>query len=212
MTKYLIIDTETSGLFDFSKPADADGQPRLAELTGIIYDTALPDPDEAVSTLHYYVRPDGWSMTAEAGAVNGLTDAFLMDNGLPVGDVLDIYCNLILGGHVVVAHNAQYDTKVMRGELRRLGRPDLFESTPNICTMRASTDICRIPKANGRGVKFPKLEEAYRHFTGMEIPAVEGSKALRDTRACFAVFKFLLNGGHLPDAQVHYAKIRPEAA
>ena len=25
--KVLIIDTETSGLFDFSKPADAEGQP-----------------------------------------------------------------------------------------------------------------------------------------------------------------------------------------
>ena len=30
--KYAVIDTETSGLFDFSKPAEAEGQPRLASL------------------------------------------------------------------------------------------------------------------------------------------------------------------------------------
>ena len=33
---YAVIDTEGSNLFDFSKPADAEGQPRLAELA-IIY-------------------------------------------------------------------------------------------------------------------------------------------------------------------------------
>jgi hypothetical protein len=32
---YVIIDTEGSGLFDFSKPADAEGQPRLAQLAMI---------------------------------------------------------------------------------------------------------------------------------------------------------------------------------
>ncbi len=212
MTKYLIIDTETSGLFNFALPADADGQPRLAELTGILFDTDAADPDE-VSTIHHLVRPDGWSMSAEASAVNGLTDEILMERGQPVGEVLDVYCGLVQAGYIVVAHNAQYDTKVMRGELRRLGRPDLFEQTPNICTMRSSTDICRVPKAGGRaGWKFPKLEEAYRHFTGDSLPAVEGSKALRDTRGCFVVFKFLLAQGALPDAQVHYAKHRPEAA
>lgn len=31
----LVIDTETNGLFDFSKPADAEGQPRLAHLAMI---------------------------------------------------------------------------------------------------------------------------------------------------------------------------------
>lgn len=211
MPKYLIIDTETSGLFDFAKPADADGQPRLAELTGILFNTEAEDPD-AISTIHHLVKPDGWSMNAEASAVNGLTDDILNERGQPVGDVLDIYCGLIEAGYIVVAHNAQYDTKVMRGELRRLGRPDLFERTPNICTMRAATPICAIPKATGKGIKFPNLGEAYQHFTGEAIPPWEGSKALRDTHACFVVFKFLLSAGALPEAKVHYAKNRPEAA
>ena len=30
--KFVVLDTETSGLFDYCKPADADGQPRLAEI------------------------------------------------------------------------------------------------------------------------------------------------------------------------------------
>lgn len=36
--KYLIIDTETTGLFDFSKPADGEGQPRLAQICMIEWD------------------------------------------------------------------------------------------------------------------------------------------------------------------------------
>ncbi|MEY4951800.1 MAG: hypothetical protein RL299_224, partial [Pseudomonadota bacterium] len=32
---YLVIDTETSGLFDFKKPADDPSQPRLASLAMI---------------------------------------------------------------------------------------------------------------------------------------------------------------------------------
>jgi hypothetical protein len=35
---YLALDTEGSGLFDFTKPADAPGQPRLAAIGMILAD------------------------------------------------------------------------------------------------------------------------------------------------------------------------------
>ena len=206
--KYAVIDTETSGLFDFSKPADAEGQPRLAELAMLFWETGEP---EISAFTHIYVEPEGWTMAPEMEAVNGLTQDFLAEHGQPLAAVLALYTDAIKAGYIVVAHNAQYDTKVMRGELRRLGLPDLFEMTPNICTMRAATQICAIPKKNGKGVKFPKLEEAYRHFQKADMPPLEGpGKALRDAHACLAVLQALDAAQALPPAEVHYAKVRPE--
>ncbi len=63
------------------------------------------------------------------GAVNGLTDEFLHANGADIAVVLEQYREEILRGLVLVAYNAQYDLKVMRGEMRRAGVPDLFEQT-----------------------------------------------------------------------------------
>lgn len=34
------------------------------------------------------------------------------------------------------------------------------------CPMKLSTDICKLSKANGYGFKWPKVEEAHKHFFG----------------------------------------------
>ena len=200
--KYAVIDTETSGLFDFSKPADAEGQPRLASLAVILLDDTL---SEIESGRQYLVRPEGWTLPAEATTINGLTMERLEAEGRPIGEILDLYADLIARGYVVVAHNAQYEAKVMRGELRRAGRPDLFEATPNICVMRAATDIVKAPKASGKGYKFPKLAEACAHFG---IAQSEQHTAIADARAAAEIFRKLRALNACPDPAVHYAKER----
>lgn len=201
--KYAIIDTETSGLFDFSKPADAEGQPRLASLAIVILDDTLA----LVSEHKFLVKPDGWLMNPEASRVNGLTDEYLRDLGRPIAEVLDAYVALINSGHVIAAYNSQFDTKVVRGELRRAGRPDLFESTLNVCLMRACTDLLRIPSKNGRGFKFPKLSEACAFFQ-IEQPAAHS--ALGDARSAAVILRALRKHGVTLEPSVHYAKTRPE--
>lgn len=209
MPKYLVIDTETTGLFDFTKPADAEGQPRLAELAAI---EIVDDGNTSTANdHHFFIRPDGWQMRPEAAAINGLTDEYLEEHGVPVADVLAFYAKAIESGGIIVAHNAQYDTKIMRGEMRRAGLPDLFEKTPNICTMRGSLDQCKLSKKKGGGYKLPKLEEAYRHFAGSDMPPITRGKAMRDARCCMAIFDALADIGALPDPAVHYAKNRPTA-
>lgn len=199
----LIIDTETNGLFDFKQPADAPGQPRLAHLAMIHADL----DGDVLWREDFYIRPDGWSMTAEASAINGLTDEFLIANGVPVAAALESYAAAIQSGSVVVAFNAQYDTKVMRGEFRRLGWPDLFEQTPNICVMRPMTALCRIPNPNRGGLKFPNLTEALEHFGH----AFDGAhRALNDAEGARIIYRELKARDLLPEARVHYAKEKPE--
>lgn len=197
--KYAVIDTETSGLFDFSKPADAEGQPRLAHLGMILIDENLVEE----RTLELLVKPEGWTMPEEASRINGLTMDILAEKGVPIIDALRDYCGTIDEGYVIVAFNAQYDTKIMRGEMRRAGIDDRFERTPNICVMRALTDICKIPKAKGGGYKFPKLAEACAHFALAQDAA---HRAMGDARSALDLFRELHKMRMVPAPSVHFAK------
>jgi len=199
---YVILDTETTGLFDFSKPADAEGQPYLSSLGLFIVD----DARRIIGAESYYVEPDGWSMSEEAGRVNGLTDEFLMEHGDPVEIVLSRYAELVDAGNAIAAFGAQYDTKVLRGALRRAGMDDRFTKTPNVCLMRACTDICKVPRAKGNGYKWPTLEQACAAL-GIWNPAQHS--ALGDALAALQIFLKLADLSALPEPTVHYAKHRP---
>ncbi len=197
--KYVTFDTETSGLFDFKLPADADGQPRMASMTMIYVDENL----EIEDTKSFFIKPDGWVMDPETAKIHGLTQEYLMENGVPVADALKAYLAAIDERRVMVAFNAQFDLKVVRGELRRAGMPDRFEETMNICVMRPMTKICNLPKANGKGVKFPKLAEAMAHF-GYSLEDAHTADA--DALGALHVMRGLVALGELPEPAVHYAK------
>lgn len=204
--KFCIFDTETTGLFVFKDangmpvPADDPCQPRLAELGMILLDENL----EVEREIEMYVQPDGWVMPPEAGKANWLTTEFLHENGAPVADVLDQYIRVIDAGYTMVAFNAQFDLKMMRGELRRAGMNDRFEQTKNICIMRAAMAIGVQKAGGGRG--FPKLSDCMTHL-GIEQEAAHTAGG--DARSALALFRHLYETGNLPQARVHYAKTPP---
>lgn len=202
---YLIIDTETTGLFDFTKPADAPGQPYLAELAMVRTDAEVVMED--IET--FLIKPEGWVMPAAAGAVNGLTTERLEAEGVPVAYALDAYVKAVGEGYIVAAFNAQFDTKIMRAALRRAGRPDMFETTPNICIMRALTGVCKIPKKDGKGIKNPKLSEALAYF---KIEGHAGHSAHGDAYSAYQLLKWLKRLDLMPVPEVKYAKNRPEGS
>lgn len=201
--KYIVVDTEGTGLFDYKRPADGEGQPRLAELVMIFVDDNLAVERE----FQAYIRPDCWEMTPGATAVNNLTTEFLMENGIPVADALKVFTDAIDQEYVIVAHNAQHDCKQVRAELRRAGIDDLFEKTKNICTMRALTEVCKIPPHGNRGgYKFPKLSEACVFF---DFPLMGDHSALNDARATLQLLRKMVELGVCPEPAVYYAKVPP---
>lgn len=200
---FLCFDTETSGLFDFSKPADADGQPRLASLAMIWTD----DEGNETDRMQLYVKPEGWTMGAEATAVNGLTTEFLKEHGKPIGLVLDIYERNVRSGLPVAAFNAQYDCKVMRGEFRRAKRDDMFTITKNTCLMRGLKPYL----ADGlpiKGGRFVKLAVACEHFG---IHNASPHSAMADAAAARELLAILIRDGNLIPPSVHFAKEKPAA-
>lgn len=197
---YMILDTEGSGLFDYKLPADADGQPRLASLSIIYTDADL----NVMNEYHAFVRPEGWEMSEGATKVNGLTNEYLNEHGKPAAEVLGEYHSGVDNGHIVVAHNAQHDLKQLRAESRRAGLDDRFDRTPNICTMRALTDVCQIPPKSGRGAyKWPSLSEACVFF---DMDNLGDHSAKADAQACLDLLRKLKEMGKMPEAKVHFAK------
>lgn len=198
---YMVIDTETSGIPDYRKGADAEGQPRLAELAIVFLDGEMM-PESARA---YYIRPNGWSMSPEAVAVNNLTDEYLREHGVDVSVALEAYSAGIMSGRVVIAHNAQFDCKIMRGELRLAGMPDLFEQTRNVCTMRSVSANMKgqVKKLNGKG-GYPRLIDLASHF-GIHYPSGAHSATV-DAAICAEIARIMAEAGNLLAAEVHYAK------
>lgn len=208
---YIIIDTETSGLFRRRDPitkevirSDAPGQPRMAEFGAVMLDNDFNIMDEYQS----YIQPVGWDhdMSQEAIDVHGLTMDFLREHGKPVELALNVYTNAIeIEKRIVIGFNQQHDGRMMRAELRRAGMPDLFEITPNICAMRSITTNMKgqIKKLNGKG-GFPRLIDACAHFN---IPYDEAKRhtALEDARVTAHLAKLLHERGVLLEAAIHRA-------
>lgn len=207
MHRYLIVDTETNKLFQRGPSgappiaADADGQPRMAGITMIPIGMDLQPDGEIISTL---IRPNGWEMDADAGAINGLTTEKCELEGIDIEGPLLAFTRFILDERrIVVAFNAQFDTKQIRGELRRAGMDDLFEQTLNICTMKASMKL-RVQKAGDKKGGFPKLSDVYRHFFGDDPQGQHTS--LGDANACLAIFRKMIETGSAPEPSILYAK------
>lgn len=214
---FLIFDTETTGLPPRAPrgtppiAADDPRQPRMASFAGIIAD----EHGRALHRQKFYVRPQGWTMAefderarhegkTPASAINGLTDDFLNANGVPVADALTFYSEYIKLGLTVVAFNAIFDTKIMRGELRRAGMADLFDQTRNICAMKALDAYA----ADGLCMSSPgfvKLSVACEFFG---IVNENAHDAMADAEAARAITEILIRDDRLPLPTVVYSKHR----
>lgn len=206
MRGYAVIDTEGTGVFDYRRPANDVGQPRMAALSIL---RCSPDLEVIEREYHVLIKPDGWTLSAEAAAVNKLTMERLQAEGVPVRDTLEEFRLAVQQEwRVVIAHNAQHDLKQVRAEFRRAGLPDLFMITRNICTMRnLGHDL--VPKASGKK-GWPKLEEAAAHF-GVVAP---DHTARGDSVSCLGVARHMLRLGILGKGEIHRTsrKIEPAPA
>ena len=201
MTLHLVIDCETTGLFDYAEPADAEGQPRLCQL-GMIW---LQDDLSMYAEAEYLIKPDGWTLTEEAAAINGLTQELLEEKGISIGGVLEEYASAIDKKAVIVGFNVPYDIKLLRGELRRAGMNDRYMQTRTMCIMQGCRKIVDARTPDGRK-KAPTLEEACRHFDIEREPVPH--RALGGARATLMILQQLRDRGMMPAYKDPYDKTR----
>jgi DNA polymerase-3 subunit epsilon len=196
----LFADTETTGMLDFHIPAEHPTQPRIASIAGIL---CSADNLAVVGSYFTYVINDGWSMPQgdlpngkpSAGKINGITDAFLQQVGMPIQNVMETFADFLSLGVTLVTHNVEFDYKMIRGELRRLGMDDHYRQTTTFCTLLSNTGICKIPAPRpGKGkYKWPSLIEAYQHWFKEEPKGQHN--AYGDAIACMKIYKAMRAAG-----------------
>jgi DNA polymerase-3 subunit epsilon len=201
----VIFDSETTGLPDWKKPADDPSQPRMASIAAGFLADAESDP----VIMHRLIKPDGWTMPAELVEKlgNGLTQERLEAEGVPIADALDEFLHMLNRAEVLASYGIIFDTKMLRGELRRLGKPDLFGTKAEFCVMREATKQCKLAPtdamhATGRHFsKTAKLSEAVEILLGH--PHEGAHDALNDMMATVALYRLLAGKGLV------VAKVRP---
>jgi DNA polymerase-3 subunit epsilon len=202
---YIIFDTETNGLMDYKRPADAEGQPRVAQFACVVVDHQC----NHISSYAQYSTRDGWSMDPETTAINGITDELLDREGLPIVLALNYYFDHIERGYAAVAYGAQFDCKMMRSEARRANIGDRFEITKNVCIMRQARPFAKsigreIIKAGGNNKGWPKQTDLC-NFLGVE-PVGTAHGAIDDAATLHRCFRAMLELGFQPEPEVHHAK------
>lgn len=189
----LIFDTETTGKADFKNLDDPTKQPYIVQLAAALYDGR-----EMVSHMSAIILPvDGdlvpVHISDEVAEIHGITNEIAEKVGIRCRAALSMFNQLAINADRIAAHNTPFDMAMLRAEWSRENAPRRdWESIPHICTMRSSTDVCRIP--GNYGFKWPKLIEAHQHFLG---EGFDGSHdAMADVQACARVLWALEDGGH----------------
>ena len=160
---YLFFDTETTGTpLDYNAPSsDIRNWPRLVQLGWIL----MTEDGEKVSKGNYIIKPDGFTIPIEATKIHKITTKMALELGYNLSYVIDKFLQDFNKAKYIVGHNIDFDKKIVGAELIRLSRPDIMDSKQAFCTMKSSTDFCKIP--GYYGYKYPKLQELYQGYAAM---------------------------------------------
>ena len=191
MTLHLVIDCESTGIFNYDLPADAPGQPRVCQI-GMIW---VRDDLTEIASAERLIKPDGWTIGPEATAVNGLTQEMLEEAGEPIDRALTSYVDAIKQKHIIVGYNVAFDVKLMRGELRRAKLPDYFMATRTLDVMNGCRRMVDARTKEGKK-KPPSLEEACRHFDVELEPTPH--RALGGARATLHILRKMREQAQMP--------------
>lgn len=157
---YLIFDTETTGLpKDYKAPLeDSDNWPRVVQLAW-----ALFDENEYLVRSQSDIIIQKNLIPEEATKLHGITNEMVGAYGNMIKFVLMDFietCDYAEEGYVI-AHNFNFDRKILGAEFVRCGFSDPFDSLVRICTMMTSTKFCGLKQKDSNRSKWPSLAELY---------------------------------------------------
>ncbi|MFZ5743427.1 MAG: 3'-5' exonuclease [Pseudomonadota bacterium] len=160
----LVFDTETTGLPLWNDPSDHPDQPYIVDIAASLYDgTGLE-----TSRFDAIVKP-GVPIPDELARLHGITTEMAMEHGIEMSEAHARFIALVREADLIVGHNVSFDIRLARIQAARVTGEKWDNPLPTFCTMRRTTNMCRILKAKPRfseDWKWPNLTEAVRHFFG----------------------------------------------
>jgi DNA polymerase-3 subunit epsilon len=186
-----VYDLETTGLSDPIYPV---------EVAAVLIEIEPPKPIQEIACISLFVRPDGYSIPIQATQVHGISQLQAERSGVPAIVVIAALTNLWSVAEARVAHNAEYDDKVIWAAMSRLKRKSTLARPSGLCTMKIATPLMNLPPTEkmikagyGDKPKSPSLNECYKFLFNEDI--VGAHRALTDARACARVFNELVLRG-----------------
>lgn len=185
---YLFFDTETTGLpKNYQAPLDDfSNWPRLVQLAWSMYDFHGNHWD----SFNYIIYPDGFEIPEESTKIHRISQEMAIKDGVDVKKALAHFIQEVERSTYIVAHNIDFDEKIVGSELLRAKMVNKLESSNKICTMKRTADVCRIPNGRG-GYKWPNLTELYTHLFQKSFS--DAHDAQFDVKACAECYFELKN-------------------
>lgn len=185
---YLFFDTETTGKHkSFGVPvSNVDNFARLVQLGYII-----KNGQSTILEQEFIIQPVGFEIPIEASNVHHITTDLALANGQDIKSVLDDFAFWVENCEAIIGHNIEFDLGTVGAEYWRLYQKDLFAGKKTICTMKSSTDYCKIPnpfrtRRNAGAYKYPKLAELFKALFGVDMGAAHTAlQDIQNTATCY---------------------------
>jgi DNA polymerase-3 subunit epsilon len=189
----MVFDTETSDKTDFSAPYNDPKQPNLVQLGYKVFTGKRDVIFEVGHLVDTTIFAEWRGINPDAQAVHGISQESLEMYGLSTDMTAQQFNIWAEKCCLFIAHNISFDQMVMQCFAYRSGySPDIFSTGDVYCTMKSTTNICKIPSPKGYGLKWPKLDEAYKHFVDLK-GFKTAHNALSDVNACAEIFWALVD-------------------
>lgn len=160
--RILLFDTETTGLPKQRVPAKhlENNWPHIVSISWIIVENNV-----IIDKQSYIIKPNNWVIPPDSTAIHGITQEQAMHEGVSLEYAMHKF--MYEPYDLMLAHNLDFDENVVVNAIYWDLNQKKFDTFPHPkrCTMRASTDICKLP---GRysGYKQPTLTELYKNTFG----------------------------------------------
>ena len=175
----LFFDTETTGLPSNLKApvTDLGNWPRMVSIAWLVYD----NEGNKISGKEYVVKPEGYTIPNEVTKIHGISTEFAAIYGADLLKVIKEFGEVVNNADYLVAHNMDFDEKVVGAEFIRKHITNHLEGKNKICTKESATDYCALP-----GNKWPSLKELhYKLFNTAFEDAHNASVDIAITAKCF---------------------------
>lgn len=190
---YLFFDTETTGLpKNYQAPLDDFlNWPRIVQIAWSLYD----EVGNHWESYSYIIKPNGFIIPDEVAKIHRISQERALRDGVDLKIALNHFLKDAHSASYLVAHNIDFDEKIIGSELLRekIG-PSPFQGTNRVCTMKSSVDFCKLSNNHG-SYKWPSLTELYQILFADSFP--EAHDALVDVKACAKCFFELKRRGIL---------------
>jgi DNA polymerase-3 subunit epsilon len=224
--RVLIFDTETTGLPKDQKSVPSvqniGDWPHIVQMSWIYYDT---DTCQLISESDNIIKlPEGFIISEESTNIHKITNQMCKTKGQKMCDVLDKFMEKFTDADLVVAHNMQFDHKMLQAESLRIlmnyqeGEPgwaskliqwqNIVACKKLFCTMQETVDLCKIqavyPKSGKIYMKFPTLAQLYYYYFGCK--PVNLHNALVDVMVCTRCFHMLKFGKDICEDNIKFRR------